>query len=116
MRHQKKKLTLDRKTGPRRALIRGLAESLIIHEKVVTTKAKATAARQLVERLVTTAKTDTLANRRRATSTLYTPEAVKKLFEQLGPRFATRPGGYTRLVPLKNRVGDGAGEVLVEFV
>lgn len=116
MRHQKKKVTLDRKTGPRQALLRGLAESLILYEKINTTKAKAKAVRSLVERLITKAKSNSVAVRRDLQSRLYTKNSVKKLVEELGPRYADRKGGYTRVVVLKNRVGDGAEEVLVELV
>ena len=116
MRHQKKKVTLDRKTAPRRALLRNLAESLVLNEKLTTTKAKARAARSIVERLITKAKTNSLTTRRTLMWTLYTKEAVDKLLTNLGPRYAERKGGYTRIVVLKNRVGDGAEEALVEFV
>lgn len=116
MRHQKKKVTLDRKSAPRRALLRNLAESLVLNEKLTTTKAKARATRSIVERLVTKAKTNSLTARRNLMSALYTKEAVDKLLTDLGPRYAERKGGYTRIVVLKNRVGDGAEEALVEFV
>ena len=116
MRHQKKKVTLDRKTAARTSLLKSLAESLILFEKVITTKAKAKATRSVVERLVTTAKTNTLAARRTLIAKLHTKNAVKKLLEVLGPRYADRKGGYTRITMLKNRVGDGAEEVIIEFV
>lgn len=116
MRHQKKKVTLDRKRAPRLALLRNLAESLVLNERLTTTKAKARATRSIVERLVTKAKTNTLATRRTLMGTLYTKKAIDKLLSDLGPRYAERKGGYTRMVMLKNRVGDGAEEVLVEFV
>lgn len=116
MRHQKKKVTLDRASAPRRALLRNLAESLIINERITTTKAKAAAVRSLVERLVTKAKVNTLATRRELMSTLYTKKAIDKLLADLGPRFLERKGGYTRLIVLKNRVGDGAEATLIEFV
>ena len=116
MRHQKKKITLDRKTGPRQALLRGLAESLILYEKINTTKAKGRAVKSLVERLITKAKSNSVTVRRDLQSRLYTKNVVKKLVEDLGPRYTSRKGGYTRLVVLKNRVGDGAEEVLVELV
>jgi large subunit ribosomal protein L17 len=116
MRHQKRKFTLDRKTGPRQALLKGLAESLILYEKINTTKAKAKAVRIVVERLITKAKTNSLTVRRDLISRLYTKNTVKKLLEELGPRYAERKGGYTRIVMLKNRVGDGAEEVLIELV
>lgn len=116
MRHQKKKVTLDRKTGPRTALLKGLAESLILHEKVNTTKAKARAVRPMVERLITKAKTNSLHSRRELQRSLITKNTVDKLLEDLGPRYAQRKGGYTRTVVLKNRIGDGAEEVLIELV
>lgn len=116
MRHQKRKVTLDRKTGPRAALLAGLAESLILYEKINTTKAKAKAVRGVVERLITKAKAKDLNARRELLKHLYTKNAVNKLLEQLGPRYLDRKGGYTRTVMLKNRVGDGAEEVLIELV
>lgn len=116
MRHQKKKVTLDRKTGPRTALLTGLVESLILYEKINTTKAKAKAVRSVAERLITKAKVNSLHTRRELISKLYTKNTVNKLLEDLGPRYADRKGGYTRIVTLKNRVGDGAEEVLIELV
>lgn len=116
MRHKKNKITLDRKTAARRSLLANLAESLVLYEKIKTTKAKAKAARSLVERLVTKAKKQTLTARRELMKTLYTENAIKKLMEVIGPRYKDRQGGYTRIVLLKNRKGDGAEEVIVEFV
>lgn len=116
MRHQKNKVTLDRKTGPRAALLAGLAESLILYEKIYTTKAKAKAIRSVVERLITKAKTNSVTTRRRLAADLYTKNVVKKLVEVLGPRYAERKGGYTRTVVVRNRVGDNAEEVLIELV
>src|SRR5665213_2696935 len=98
MRHQKRKVTLDRKTGPRGHLLAGLAESLILYEKINTTKAKAKAIRSVVERLITKAKTNSVTTRRRLLAALYTRNAAKKLVEVLGPRYADRKGGYTRTV------------------
>jgi large subunit ribosomal protein L17 len=116
MRHQKSKITLDRKSAARRSLLANLAESLIIYEKIKTTKAKARALRSYVERLVTTSKANTLTARRALIKELYTENAVKKLMEQLGPRYLERKGGYTRTTTIRNRVGDGAEEVQIEFV
>lgn len=116
MRHQKNKITLDRKTAGRRSLLANLAESLILYEKIKTTKAKAKALRSFVERLITKSKTQTLAARRELMKTLYTANAIKKLMENVGPRYKERPGGYTRIVMLKNRKGDGAEEVIIELV
>jgi large subunit ribosomal protein L17 len=116
MRHQKNKITLDRKVGPRKALLSGLAASLVLYEKIVTTKAKAKATQSMVEKLITKAKKNTLAARRDIIADLSQEVAAKKLMEVLGPRFAQRPGGFTRLINLRRRKGDGAEEVLLEFV
>lgn len=116
MRHQSKKITLDRKTAARRSLLANLSESLILYEKVKTTRAKAKALQSLVERLISKAKTKTLANRRAVQRVLYTENAVKKLWEVVGPKYADRKGGYTRIVMLKNRQGDNAEEVIIELV
>ncbi len=116
MRHQKTKITLDRNSAARRSLLTNLAESLILHEKIKTTKAKARALRSYVEKLITKSKPNTLAARREIIKELYTENAIKKLMEQLGPRYKDRAGGYTRTTSLRNRVGDGAEEVQIEFV
>ncbi len=117
MRHQKKKVTLDRKAAPRRALLSSLVESLVLFEKIKTTKAKAKVTRSLVEKLITKAKKNTLAARRDIAKDLHTENAVKKLMEVLGPRYAERKGGFTRLTLVSNsRKGDGAEEAIVEFV
>ncbi|MBI2444407.1 MAG: 50S ribosomal protein L17 [Candidatus Magasanikbacteria bacterium] len=116
MRHRKRKVTLDRQSAPRRALLRGLAEQVILWERVQTTLAKAKAVRPLVERLVSRAKEATLANRRYLLSALYTRGAVNKLLEVLGPRYRARPGGYTRLTLVGERRGDGSKIAVIEFV
>ena len=116
MRHQMKKITLGRKTVARRSLMANLAESVILYEKVRTTKAKAKAVQSVVEKLITKAKLNTLAARRDIMKTLYTENAVKKLMEQLGKKYADRKGGFTRVTVVKNRVGDGAEEAIIEFV
>ena len=116
MRHRKKGKVLDRKKGPREALLRGLVNNLILYEKINTTKAKANAIRPIVERLVTRGKTVDLASRRYVTARLYTAGASKKIFEVLGKRYKERAGGYTRIIKLKQRVGDGAEVARIEFV
>ncbi|MEK7083736.1 MAG: 50S ribosomal protein L17 [Patescibacteria group bacterium] len=116
MRHAKKKVTLGRKRNPRRALLRNLAESVIVHERMTTTRAKARAVRPIVERLVTKAKTGTLANRRLVQKTLFTERAVKKLMEDLAPRYKSRPGGYLRIIRLPSRSSDRSEQVRIEFV
>ncbi len=116
MRHQSKKITLDRKTAGRRSLLANLAESLILYGKIKTTKAKAKVTRSTVEKLVTIAKKNDLNARRKIAKTLYTKNSVKKLMEVYGPKYKDVKGGYTRIVLLKNRVGDGAEEAVVEFI
>lgn len=116
MRHYKKKTTLDRKAAPRRALLSNLVESLVLYERIKTTLAKAKAVRSLTERLITVAKKNTLASRRQIGSRLYTKNVVKKLMEVLGPRYAERHGGYTRITRLKPRRGDGAEEAMIELL
>lgn len=116
MRHQKKGKILDRKIGPRKALLRNLATSLIIYEKIKTTKAKAKTLRPLAEKLITTAKVNNLASRRRLISVLYHPKAVKKALAVLGPRYQAKKGGCLRIINLGRRAGDGAEICQIEFV
>lgn len=116
MRHRNKSVTLDRKAGPRRALLRGLIESVILYEKVKTTEAKAKAVKPLVEQIISRSKENTLHARREILKTLYTDNAVRKCMEVLGPRYKERAGGYTRIVKLGERKGDGAAVVQIELV
>ena len=116
MRHRKKGKILDRKIAPRQALLRNLATSIIIYEKVKTTKAKAKVVKPMVEKLITIAKTNNLTARRRLLQTLYHKKAVNKALEVLGPRYKERKGGYTRIINLGPRKGDGAEMVFIEFV
>lgn len=116
MRHRNSGTVLDRKAGPRRALLRSLATSLVLHEKVQTTEAKAKAIRPIVERLITKAKAQSLASRREIASFLYTDGAVKKAMEDLGARYKDRKGGYTRIIKLGTRLGDSARVVQIELV
>lgn len=104
----KKAQTFARKAGPRKALMKSLARSLVLEERISTTEAKAKALRPLAERLVTYAKTGTLASRRLAKARLGDDEAVKKLFESIGPRYADRKGGYTRIVKRTQRGANDA--------
>src|SRR5215469_10875696 len=114
MRHKRGGYKLKRDAGARNSLLKGLVTSVIEHERVVTTVPKAKAARPLVEKMITLAKRDTLHSRRQAASFLETPGAVKKLFDKLGTRFGQRNGGYTRVVRLGNRKGDGAEQAIIE--
>ncbi|PYT18855.1 MAG: 50S ribosomal protein L17 [Acidobacteria bacterium] len=116
MRHKKSGYKLKRNIGARKALFKGLVTSIIEHERVVTTVPKAKAVRPLVEKMITLAKRDTLHTRRQAAAFLETPAALKKLFDKLGTRFGQRNGGYTRVVRLGNRKGDGAEQAMVELV
>jgi large subunit ribosomal protein L17 len=116
MRHRKKGVILGRKVGPRRALLKNLAASLILYEKVRTTEAKAKAVRPYVERLVTIAKQPTLANRRLLVRRLPKEGPAKKLIEVLAPRYQERRGGYLRITKLAMRQGDRARQAVIEFV
>lgn len=116
MRHRKKGKILDRKKASREALLRNLAADVILHERVKTTEAKAKAVRPLVEKAITRGKEPTLANRRQLMKFFYTDHPINKLFEVLGPRYASRPGGYTRIVKLGHRKNDGADMVQIELV
>src|SRR5713226_1879253 len=116
MRHKVAGYKLKRNVASRRSLFRGLVTSVIEHERVVTTVPKAKAIRPLVEKMITLAKRDTLHTRRQAASFIQTPEALKKLFDKLGTRFGQRNGGYTRIVRLGNRKGDGAEQAMIELV
>src|SRR3989338_1156222 len=116
MRHRKKGKILDRKKGSRQALLRSLATSVIIYEKVKTTQAKAKAVRPVVEKLITIAKKNDLTARRKLLDVLYHKKAVNKALEILGPRYKERKGGYTRIINLNNRKGDNAEIVQIEFI
>jgi len=116
MRHQYAGYKLKRNVGARKALLCNLATSVIDVERVVTTVPKAKAVKPLVEHLITLAKKDTLHSRRQAAAVLNTPKSVKKLFDTLGTRFGQRNGGYTRIVRLGPRKGDGAEQAMIELV
>ena len=116
MRHRKKGKILDRKKGPREAMIRNLAASILIYEKVKTTKAKAKVVKPLVERLISAARTGDLTARRKLIKILPQPMAVKKVMEVLGAKYKDRKGGYTRIVKISRRQGDGAEMVQIELV
>ena len=116
MRHRVKGKTLGRTKAPREAMLNNLAASIVIYEKVKTTEAKAKTVKPMVEAMITKAKKGDLAARRQLISVLRQPLAVKKLMEVLGDRYKTRPGGYTRIVRLGARMGDGAEMVQIELV
>jgi len=116
MRHLVKGRKLGRTTAHRTAMLRNLVTSFLEKERVRTTLAKAKEARPLAEKMITLAKGGTLHDRRRALSFVRKESAVKKLFETLGPRFSERPGGYSRIVKLSPRPGDGAAMAMLELV
>jgi large subunit ribosomal protein L17 len=116
MRHRVGTKKLKRDVGSRKALLRNLVTSVIEHERVITTVPKAKAVKPLVEHMITLAKRDTLHTRRQAASFLETPKSVKKLFDTLGARFGQRNGGYTRIVRIGPRKGDGAEQAMLELV
>ena len=114
--HRRKTLVLGRKAGPRRALLKQLATSIILHERVRTTERKAKAIRALVEKCVTIGKVNTLHHRRQLLRLLATEGAVAKVLEVLGPRYEKRPGGYLRITKLGARKGDAAPIAEISFV
>ena len=116
MRHRNKNKILDRKKGPRELMLRNLASSILLYEKVKTTRAKAAAVRPLVEKMITSSKAGDLNARRGLIKVLLQKNAVKKTLEVLGVRYKTRPGGYTRVIKLGTRAGDGAEMVQIELV
>ena len=116
MRHKNGLRKLNRTSSHRQAMLRNMSNSLIEHELIKTTVPKAKELRRVVEPLITLAKVDSVANRRLAFNRLRDRDMVTKLFNELGPRFATRPGGYTRILKIGFRVGDNAPMALVELV
>ena len=116
MRHGLTGRQLSRNTPHRWAMLRNMAASLLRHEAIRTTVPKAKELRRYVEPLITLGKTDSLANRRRAFARLRDAQVVEKLFGELGPRFKTRPGGYTRILHMANRAGDNADMALMALV
>ncbi|MBT3419178.1 MAG: 50S ribosomal protein L17 [Candidatus Magasanikbacteria bacterium] len=116
MRHKKKGKTLGRVKAQRIALMRSLAESLILHGGIETTLAKAKALRPFVEPLITKAKTGTLANRRQLIKVLYTDKVLNMLMDDIAPRYKDRAGGYTRIIKLGFRQSDGSPIARIELV
>jgi large subunit ribosomal protein L17 len=116
MRHLKSGFKLGRKPAHRRATLRNLVTNLIEKERITTTILRAKAARPLAEKMITLGKRDSLHARRQAAAFLQTPGATKKLFADLAPRFADRPGGYTRIIRVGWRIGDGAELAILEFI
>lgn len=116
MRHRVKGKTLGRKKAPREMMLRNLASSVLIYEKVETTLVKAKIVRPMVEKLITTAKKGDLASRRKLISILPQEMAVKKAMEVIGDRYKNREGGYTRIIKTGVRQGDGSAMANIELV
>src|SRR5205085_5114258 len=116
MRHRVAMRKLGRPTGHRLSLIRNLMTDLIRHERLQTTEPKAAELRREVEKLIAVARDDTLHARRQVAAKLYDSEMVKKLFSEIAPRYADRPGGFTRTMKLMPRRGDGAPMAQIELV
>ncbi len=116
MRHRLSHRKLNRTSSHRQALLRNLSNALLKHEAIKTTLPKAKELRKVVEPLITLSKSPTLANKRLAFSRLRDREIVVKLFDQLGPRFMQRPGGYVRILKFGYRVGDNAPMAYVELL
>ncbi len=116
MRHKLAGRKLGRPSGHRRAMYRNLVTDLLNYEKITTTEAKAKEVRGLVEKMITLGKEGGLHPRRRALSFIIDKKVAEKVFIELAPRYAERPGGYTRIVKLGSRLGDGAVMVQLELV
>jgi len=116
VRHRKKGRQLGRNTSHRRALFRSLVTSLLEHERIETTEAKAKEIRGFTDRMITLGKRGDLPARRRALGFLLSKTTVSKLFSEVAARFRDRPGGYTRIIKTRRRVGDAAELVAIELV
>ena len=116
MRHRQGLRKLNRTSSHRQAMLRNMCNSLITHEAIKTTLPKAKELRMAVEPLITLGKTPTLANRRLAFDRTRDRDVVAKLFNELGPRYKARPGGYTRILKMGFRVGDNAPMAFVELL
>ncbi len=116
MRHQKSGRKLNRNSSHRKAMFRNMANSLFQHEIIKTTVPKAKELRRVAEPLITIAKSDSVAHRRLAFDRLRDKETVGKLFDELGPRYVDRPGGYLRIMKCGYRTGDKAPMAYVELV
>jgi len=115
MRHRGKPNRLSRFTSFRKATLRSITISVLLREKIITTKAKAKAARSTIEKVISLGKANTLASRRRAFALLCDHKLVKLLFDEIAPKFSARNGGYTRIIPYRNRRGDNAQLAVLEL-
>ncbi len=116
MRHKVAGRKLGRNPSHRRALLRNLVTALLEHERIVTTLPKAKEIRPLAEKMITLGKRDTLHARRQVKAYLLDDAVTRKVFDELAPRFSSRPGGYSRIIRYRNRPGDGAEEAIIELM
>jgi large subunit ribosomal protein L17 len=116
MRHNKSGRKLGRNSGHRNAMMRNMVTSLIEHGRITTTDSRAKELRKLVDRMITLGKRGDLHARRQASQVIRTKQVLAKLFEQIGPRYKERPGGYTRIIKLGSRLGDNAPQSIIELV
>jgi large subunit ribosomal protein L17 len=116
MRHNKSGRRLGRNSSHRAAMLRNMVTSLIDHERITTTDARAKEIRKIAEKMITLGKRGDLHARRQALSVIREKQVVAKLFDRLAPRFAERAGGYTRIIKVGNRLGDNAPISIIEFV
>jgi len=116
VRHRKKGRKLSRTPSHRKATLRNMAASLFLHERIETTTAKAKELRPYAERLITLARRGDVHSRRLAARKIHDRDVLGKLFDDIAPRFAERPGGYTRILKVGNRKGDAADMSLIELV
>ncbi len=116
MKHLKKGRKFGRKAGLRKSMMKALLNSFVIKEKIKTTEAKAKEMRPVIEKIITRAKKDTVANRRLAAKSLC-PEQVKKLFKDIAPAYSNRKGGYTRIIKMgRRKIGDAGQMAIIELV
>ena len=116
MNHKKGFNKLNRNASHRKALLRNMATVLFKHERIVTTKAKAIEVRRVAEKMITKAKSGTINDRRLVIARMPHKEAVTKLFAEIGPKYADRKGGYTRIVKLGSRIGDASPMAVIQLV
>ena len=116
MRHLKSGSKLGKDPSHRRAVLRALVTNLLEHGRITTTLTRAKAARPVAEKIITLGKRDTLQSRRQAASYIMLPAVTQKLFGEIAPKFADRPGGYTRIIQAGHRVGDNAKVAILELV
>lgn len=116
MRHKVLSQRFNRPTSHRLAMFRNMVTDLLKHEQIKTTEAKAKAVRGLAEKMITLGKSGTLAARRQALAYVYDKDVVGKLFDELAERYSERAGGYTRIIKIGPRLGDGAPQVILELI